>query len=159
MTRYWMSKDSDDLEQSILHFTEAIFLPLSRHIPILNVVQIFFFIAGALINRAEEFGHPEDVTRSIIYLRYLHEQSRQSPEIFEVPPNDITICLVCALGIQVEMELGNVRQDIEEMAVLCHELLKSDMSTTSVTGLVLLTAKPFIFALFAVWYQKKIGKI
>jgi hypothetical protein len=26
-------------------------------------------------------------------------------------------------------------------------------------AVVLLTAKPFIFALFAVWYQKKIGKI
>ena len=28
-----------------------------------------------------------------------------------------------------------------------------------ISALVLLTAKPFIFALFAVWYQKKIGKI
>ena len=28
MIRYWKLKDSDDLEQSILHFTETIFLPL-----------------------------------------------------------------------------------------------------------------------------------
>ena len=141
--RYYMLEDSDDLEQSIVHFTEAIFLPLPWHRPSSNVIQIFFSIARALIIRAKGFRHPEDVTRSIIYLRYLHEQSRQSSEVFEVPLNDVTVFLVRALRIQAEMDLGNVTRDIdsEEMADLCQELLKLDMSTTSVTGPIMNLAK------------------
>ena len=73
-------KDSDDLEQSILHFTEAIFLPNLFHGP-LNAMKIFFNIARALVFRADKFRHPEDVTRSIIYLRYLG----RLPEVFEDP--------------------------------------------------------------------------
>ena len=134
MMRYGRLKDSDDLEQSILYFTEAIFLPLSCHRRSFNTIHILFFIASALIVRAQEFRHPEDVTRSIIYLRYLHEQSRQSPEVVGLPLNSVTGCLVHALGIQANMKLGDVRQDLEEMAILCHELLKSDTSMTSVTS-------------------------
>jgi hypothetical protein len=35
------------------------------------------------------------------------------------------------------MGLGDVGQDIEEMAVLCHELLNSDIPTTSLTGFIM----------------------
>jgi CHAT domain-containing protein len=46
---------------------------------------------------------------------------------------------VDALGIQVEVKLGDMKQVIEEMAVLCHELLnlKSGISMTSVTGFIM----------------------
>ena len=138
--RYCMLEDSDaDLEQSILYFTEAIFLPLPWQAPSSNVIQTFFYIARVLFIRAKKFRHPEDVTRLIIYLRYLHEQSRQSSEVFEDPLNTVTELLVSALGFraaQAAMKFGNARQDIEEMAGLCQELFKSDMSTTSLTGLI-----------------------
>ena len=121
MMRYFKLKDSDsdDLEQSILYFTEAIFLPLPWQGHSSNVIQIFFSIALALLSRAIDSRHSEDVTRSIIYFRYLHGQSRQSLEVSKVPVNDATGYLVLVLGLQAEMELGNVMQDIEEMAVLC----------------------------------------
>ena len=131
MRRYCMLDDSDDLELSIIYFTETIFLPLPWQAPSSNVIQIFFSIAFALGLRAKKFRHPEDVTRSVIYLRYLHGQSRQ---FLEVSVNYVTGFLVLVLGLQAEMKLGNVRQDIEEMAGLCQELLKSDMSTTDVIG-------------------------
>ena len=60
MIRYWMLKDSDDLEQSIVHLTEAIFLPLPWQAPSSNVIQIFFSLALALVSRANESRHPED---------------------------------------------------------------------------------------------------
>jgi hypothetical protein len=69
-----------------------------------------------------ELRQPEDVTRSIIHLRYLRGQSL---EAINISPNRVIELLVDVLGIQLEMRLGDARQDIEEMAVLCHELLKS----------------------------------
>jgi CHAT domain-containing protein len=92
---------------------------------------MLFYITLALIRRADVSRQPEDVRRSITYLRYLRGQPL---ETFNVPPQTVSGLLVGALGIQVEMRLGDVRQDIEEMAVLCHELLKSDMPTTFVAG-------------------------
>ena len=131
---YEMSKNLDDLEQSILRFTEAIFLPLPWYKGCLNITQIFSQLAGALLHRADEFRRPEDVTRSIIYLRYLRGQPLES---FDVSINGVTGLLVRALRIQVDMKLGDERQDTEEMAVLCHELLKSDMSTTDLNGCIM----------------------
>ena len=129
--RYNILKDPDDLDQSILRFTEAIFLPLPWDPRCQNIIRIFFSLTLALVHRVNVSRQPEDVTRSIIYLRYLRGQSL---EAFNITTNRVAGLLVDALGIQVEMRLGDVRQDIEEMAVLCHELLKSDMPTTSVTG-------------------------
>jgi CHAT domain-containing protein len=128
-----MLNDSHDLDQSILHFTEAIFLPLPP-VPwdgrCRNIIQIFWAITLALVRRTIESRQPEDVTQSIIYLRYLRGQSL---EAFNIPPNHVTGYLVNALAIRAELKLEDVRQDIEEMAVLCHELLKSDISTTSLS--------------------------
>ena len=131
LQRYWKLNDSDDLEQSILRFTEAIFLPLPWDRHCRNIIQIFFYIAGALVHRAYESRQVKDVTHAIIYLRYLRGQSL---EVFNVPRNTATELLVDALRIRMNMKLGDVRQDVEEMAVLCHELLKSDISTTLLTG-------------------------
>jgi CHAT domain-containing protein len=129
-----MLYDLDDLEQSILRLTEAIFLPLPWDRSCHNIIQIFFALTLTLILRANASRQPEDVTRSIIYLRYLRGQSL---ETFNIPPNHVTGLLMEALKIQVDMKLGDARQNIEEMAVLCHELLKSDISTNSITGFVM----------------------
>ena len=131
LERYNRLKDLDDLEQSILRFTEAILLPLPSGRLCWN---IFFSITLALVHRAYEFRQPRDVTRSVIHLRYLRGQP---PEAFNVRPNSVKALLSDALGLQAIMKLGDVRQDIEEMAILCHELLKSDISTTSATHFVM----------------------
>jgi CHAT domain-containing protein len=132
--RYKILKASDDLDQSILCFTEAMSLPLPWDPRCKNIIQICFHLTTALVHRANDSKRPEDVTRSIIHLRYLREQSL---EACNIPPNRVTGLLLDALEIQVEMRLGDVRQDIEEMAVLCHELLKSDIPTTSLTGFIM----------------------
>jgi tetratricopeptide (TPR) repeat protein len=49
----------------------------------------------------------------------------------------VTTALSPALAVQVELELGDVDQDIEEMADLCNELLDSDISTQSLTSLIM----------------------
>jgi hypothetical protein len=131
--RYEILKDLDDLNQSNLRFTEAMFLPLPWDRRCLNVIQIFFAITCGFVLCANKSRQPEDVTHSIIYLRYL---CGQSLEAFNVSPIRVTELLVYALRIQVEMKLGDAKKNIEEMAVLSHELLKSDMSTTSITGVI-----------------------
>jgi len=125
LERYLLSKQPDDLEQSILGFTEAI---LTLLFP--NVNQAFDFLTLAIFLRAAESKHPEDVKYSVIYLRYwrglLHDV--HNPLSFLV-----TSFLVSALAFQAESELGDMDQDIEEMADLCDELLDSDISTDSLT--------------------------
>jgi len=127
--RYNLSGQVDDLEQSILHYTEAIFLPHhfdSKHRQI--VALNFFATTRLLLLRAGHTKQPEDVKRPVIYLRYLHGQSL---EAFNSSPDMIKEKLVCALAVQVELELGDVMQDIEEMADLILELLDSAIWTIS----------------------------
>jgi len=142
--RYYLLGQVDDLEQSILHYTEAIFLPRhwGGHFP--NVAHNLFLIAQLLLFRAVYTVHPEDVKRSVIYLRYLGEQSL---EAFYITPDMVREPLVWALTLQVSMGLGDSMQDIEEMASLILELFNSDISTTS-TVIIAAFACVAIFRLF-----------
>jgi len=126
--RYMLSTQEDDLEQSILHYTEAIFLPghWDRHHP--NIAQNFCSIASLLVLRAMHTIQPEDVKRPIIYLRYLRARS---PKAFNISPDEVNELLVSALVLQVGLELGDVVQDIEEIAGLVLELLNSGIWTIS----------------------------
>jgi len=126
--RYILLRQVDDLEQSILHYTEAIFLPphWDRHFP--NITYDLLLTAQHLLLRAVHTEHPEDVERPVIYLRYL---CGQSLEAFNVPLDMVKEHLVCALAQQVRLELGDVMQDIEEMTTLILELLNSDTRTIS----------------------------
>jgi len=130
LKRYTALQQQDDLEQSILHFTDAIFRPLPQDTspPFLNVVQVFFFLTIALCFRALASGQPEDVRCCMMYLRYLRGQWHEVPIR---APYSVTGILVCALGVRVTLELGDVYQDIEEMADLCNELINSDIATKS----------------------------
>ncbi|KAI0289899.1 CHAT domain-containing protein [Multifurca ochricompacta] len=133
--RYLLSEQKEDLDKSIVHFTEAIFLPPSWGF-YLNVVQVFFQLILSLIRRSEKFKLPEDAKCAVEYLRHL----RGLPlDTFEVPHKVVTTSLVQALGIQVELEAGGTR-DIEEMVILCQELLTCHSSanypTDAITALV-----------------------
>ena len=131
--RYNLLSQVDDLEQSILYHTEAIFLPPPghwyRHYP--NILQNFYATAQLLGLRAlrtiqTNSTRPEDVKGPVIYLRYLRGQS---PEAFDIPPDMVNENLVHALALQVKSKLGDsdVMEDIEEMAALVLELLDSDI--------------------------------
>ena len=149
--RYRIFEDLDDLNQSILHLTEAIILPLPWDRGSRNIIQIFYIITLALVVRADKSRQPEDVTRSIINLRYLRGQSL---ETFDIPPNRVAGLLMAALGIQVHMKLGDEWQDLGEMAVLCHELLKSDLSTALVTNFIMDLVRA-VKAQFGRWTERR----
>ena len=72
---YYILEQVDDLEQSILYYTEAIFLLPNWGSHFLNIVQNFFSIIQLLLLWAACTVHPEDVKCSIVYLRYLHQEN------------------------------------------------------------------------------------
>jgi CHAT domain-containing protein len=129
--RYILSGHHEDLEQSILRFTEAIFLPVPWGSCPINVVLILYSLSLAIFLRAKEFRHPRDVKCCVTYLRYLREKRREGRIGLPIP---ITGALVGALAVQAELALGDADQDIEDMADLCNELLDSDISIKSLTG-------------------------
>ncbi|KAH8978823.1 CHAT domain-containing protein [Lactarius akahatsu] len=124
--RYALSRQKEDLDRSILHYTEAILLPpISQAGLSLNVGQFLFYLAMALLFRSKDFDQTEDVEYSIKYLRYLH---RLPLEFFDIPRNIIIAMLIRALGTQVESGTGDGTWNIREMVILCRELLTSNVS-------------------------------
>ena len=130
--RHAFSNQPKDLEQSILYFTEAIFLPgaLDEDGKPVDVIKVFYFLAGAIFQRAEQYRRPEDIKCCIKYLRYLRGRCS---EALNKPRYTVKELLVRAMAIQVAMEPDNAVQDIEEMAGLCYELLNSDTPIVSLT--------------------------
>jgi CHAT domain-containing protein len=142
-SRYMLSNQQDDLDQSILGFTEAtLSLPLSLPFPNINHInQAFHFLTLAISLRAEKSSHPEDVKYTIIYLRYLRGLPHV-PYPFSFP---VTENLVYPLALQARLKLGDVDENVEEMADLCDELLDSDVSTDSLTRPIMLFASTVEF--------------
>jgi len=128
-TRFLSSGQQGDLEQSILSFTEAIYLLRTRDATP-SLINIFYNLTSSVFLRVMESRRPEDVKSCVRYFRYLHRQWHEVSMKFPVP---VTSALVHALAVQVLLELGDVDQDIEEMADLCDELLNSDLSIKFLT--------------------------
>jgi tetratricopeptide (TPR) repeat protein len=124
--RYMRLHQKEDLDKSILHYTEAIFLPPIRARSFPNFIKILSLLAMALLKRAKEYKQPEGIGYSIKYFRYL----RRFPlDAFDVPREAYTTKpLIQALGIRVRLGTGNGTRDIKEMVALCHELLASNKS-------------------------------
>lgn len=124
--RYKLSRQTDDLDKCIVHYTEAILLPpisdakLGR-----NIVQTLFELTSALFHRSEKFDQPEGVKYSTDYFLYLR---RLPSDPFKVRRNDVTTAIIWALAAQVKSGTGNGTQNVEEMVALCRELLASDIS-------------------------------
>ena len=141
---YFLLTQVDNLEQSILHYTEGIFLLPDWHGNCSNITQNFFTTMWLLF-WAVHNKQPKDVKGAIIYLRYLH---RQSPEAFNISPDMVKESLVFALALQVGLELGDVMQDIEEMVYLVLELLNSDTWTISTVAITSFARE------VKVWYER-----
>jgi hypothetical protein len=127
--RYTLSQLKEDLDKSILHYTEAIFLPPAAHS--LNLVQLFFLLTSALLHRSERFDQPEDIKFSVEYLRYLRGLPLDS---FDVPSDIVTTSLIEALATQVRLDAGDGTRNIKEMVVLCRVLLTSNKSADFPVG-------------------------
>ncbi|KAH9059487.1 CHAT domain-containing protein [Lactarius vividus] len=124
--RYTLSQQKEDLDKSVLYYTEAILLlPIYRGGYSLNIVKLLFYLARALLYRAENLEQLDDVKYSIEYLRYLRLLPLDS---FDLSGHDVTTSLIQALGIQVMSEAGDGTQDVNEMVDLCRELLGLNIS-------------------------------
>ena len=127
LVRYYLSSQQDDLDQSILRFAEALYLPLPwGSYPL--IIVLFYSLTLAIFFRAKAYGQHSDVKCCIVYLRYLCGRRHQDP--INVPIL-VTETLVSALAVQVDLNLGDVDQDIEEMADLCAEILNSQTTIST----------------------------
>ena len=128
LRRHRLSNQREDLEKAIFHLTESILFPSclrSEHGSI--VLQSLFFLAFALLKRSKVSSQPADAIYAAKYLRHLRDQPHQA---FGFPRHRVTKSLLDALALQVESKDDNVIQNIGEMAVLCCELLSSNVDIT-----------------------------
>ena len=128
-SRHRRSHQKEDLDKSILHFTEAIFLfrPIqAKQVTVLNAIETLFHLAFALLDRSEEFGEqPDDIKYAMDCLRYIRRFPLDS---LNVPRTVVTTLLTRSLRSLVRLGVGNQTQDIKDMVVLCNELLSSNKS-------------------------------
>ncbi|KAI9454285.1 CHAT domain-containing protein [Lactarius psammicola] len=138
LLRHMWSNQREDLDKAILHFTESLLLAPCSWLEYGRVIlTALFHLAFALLKRSEVCNQPDDTIYAAKYLRHLRHQPHPP---FCVLCRRVTTTLVHALASQVKLEAGNVTQDIEEMAVLCHELLM-DASDSDIIGPITLFAK------------------
>jgi len=93
--------------------------------PMTSEISNFFFLTRALFYRALKSRLPRDAAYCLKYLYFM----RNPPfEHLGINQNRILTFLVKTLTLQMELEPGNAMQCLEEMAVLCHEQLSSNLS-------------------------------
>ncbi|KAH8995796.1 CHAT domain-containing protein [Lactarius hatsudake] len=137
--RHMLSDQREDLDRSIFHFMQSMLLP--HHLWLehgLLFLQAQFFLASALFKRLELSKQSQDAVLAAEFLRHLLIQPLQT---FGFPRHQAITMLLNVLAFQVELEAGNAAQNIEEMAVLCHELLTSDASDGDTTRSIALISK------------------
>ena len=123
LKRYTLSHESEDLDKSISHSTEAIILPFHAQTELSSyLIEDLLCLANALVLRSQEFKQPSDLKQAMKYIRYLQDQSLETSGATR---NQNKALLVWALAVQVSLEPVDPTRDIEEMASLCHELLRS----------------------------------
>ena len=135
VSRYNLSDDPDerDLDIAILQSTQAIFLPFHLQTVFgVNHLEAFFILTKALLLRSHESRQRSDAKSCIKCLHFLRNRSF---EALNVPYDDVTTCLVDALILQSHSEPEHAVQHVEEISVLCHELLASDVSESSLNDL------------------------
>jgi CHAT domain-containing protein len=127
--RYTLSSQREDLDKEIVHLTESILLsPLSWPQRGPTILNALFLLSGVLLLRSTFSKQPEDTICATKYLSHLRDQPHEIPS---TPRHQVTALLVEALELQVELEAGNMMQNIREMAVLSTELLEtSDVDAT-----------------------------
>ena len=131
LRRYMLSKQKEDLDKSIVQFTESILFP-----PCLWLVRgagihdALYLLSLAVVQRSTVTKLSEDAVYATKYLRHLRSQPHAA---LGLTRHAVTKLLVDALDTRVDLEAGNVMQNIGEMATLCLELLALDMSDIDIT--------------------------
>ncbi|KAH9959332.1 CHAT domain-containing protein [Russula dissimulans] len=124
--RYFLSGDKRDLDTSILQSTYATLLPCGPLIEgRVTLIAAFSSLTVALVLRSLKFQQLSDIKRCVEYLHHIRGRSFGP---FCLDYNQATILLVRALALLLRLEPGHGMRDVEEMSVLCHELIASDVS-------------------------------
>ena len=133
LERFKSSNDERDRDASILQFTHAIFLPF--HHPTegrqdITMPMVFIPLSYLFTVRSLASNQHREARHSAKFLRYLRDQSLQFEAFSIISPLHelITAALVHVLAHQVKQEHGNAMHKVEEMSVLCRELLSSNTS-------------------------------
>ncbi|KAI9454288.1 CHAT domain-containing protein [Lactarius psammicola] len=129
--RHVLSNQREDLDKAI-HSSHRSTTP---HTPFVarirsKILTALFQLATTLLEHSKVCNQPEDVIYAAKYLRHLRHQPHP-PLCFT--RHQVATMLVYALAFQVKLEAGNVMQNIDEMAVLCRELLM-DASDSDTIG-------------------------
>ena len=119
--RYTLSQEKEDIEKSILYYTEGILHPFPPSDGP-HMAFALFGLATALVLRSKHLGRLEDIKLSVRYFRYLRNSRIRTTITREM----LSQVLVAALADHVRLEAGNATPNIGEMVVLCHELLAED---------------------------------
>ena len=138
LARYWQSKQQDDLDKSILHFTESLLFPplwWLAHGPM--ILDVLYFLALSIFARSSASNEPEGAISAAIYLRHLRGLAH-TPLI---PRQQVTASLVETLELQMKLEASDVVQTLEEMTALTQELLTSDPSSDDTTRAITCLAR------------------
>ena len=133
--RYGQLNQREDLDKEIVHLTELILLsPLSLLQRGKNILVALFHLAYALFLRSKVSKQREGAVCATKYFSHLRDHPHEIPSI---PRRQVTAYLVNSLALQVELEAGNVMQNIREMAVLSRELLETpDVDATPFITLI-----------------------
>ena len=151
LLRYYLSGDERDLETSILQFTHVVFLPFLPSTGCrTNPIMEFFYLTEALYHRSCKLKQPGDVRYCVKYLHFLRDPSF---EAFGIPRNKLTTFLVLTLALQQQFKPINARQDLEEMSILCRELLASSLSEVHLKSAVTSLVQTFINYHLNSWNQ------
>ena len=119
---------------AIVHFTESILLlPFSWLQHGSFILDSFFHLASALFMRSKVTKQPGDAIYAAKYLVHLRDQPH---ETLSISRHRVTELLVDALAFQVELEAGNVMQNIREIAILSRELFIIETSDIDTTRLI-----------------------
>jgi hypothetical protein len=134
LERFELLNQREDIDGAIVHLTESILLlPLSwlKHGPL--IFEALVNLARALFLRSIVTNQPEDVISATKLLFHLRDHPHEAPFTPRLAKG-----LVETLAFQAELEVGNVVQNIREIAILSRELLTVETSDIDTTHLILL---------------------
>jgi CHAT domain-containing protein len=126
LQRYNMFNQKEDIDKSILCFTESLLLSPLSWLALGPMICGFSFCLGySLLMRSIMYKEPEDAISAGKCFRHLRD-----PPHTQLPfsRQSVTTCLVKTLAFQMELKASDEGKALEEMAVLTHELLTSDPS-------------------------------
>ena len=133
------SNNREDLDESIVYFTESILHPPCAwllHGP--KIFDTLYQLALALVRRSIVSKQPEDAIYAAKYLRNLRDRPHQ---MLTLPRHRVTVLLVEALACPVMFNAESSIQIIVEMAALCHELLTLNSSDDNIIPAITCFAK------------------